>query len=79
MEIFEKRSIIRFSGSTSENKGDFVVNETPLTIMLNKQELATIVCSPYAQKQPCRRLSAGEGLIKNTPISQIISIVRSRR
>ena len=64
MEIFEKRSIIRFSGSTSENKGDFVVNETPLTIMLNKQELATIVCSPYAQKELVVGFLAGEGLIK---------------
>ena len=44
-----KRSIIRFSSSTSENKGDFVVN-APLTIMLNKRELATIVCSPYAKE-----------------------------
>ena len=67
MEIFEKRSIIRFSGSTSENKGDFVVNETPLTIMLNKQELATIVCSPYAQKELVVGFLAGEGLIKKIP------------
>ncbi|MDD2351573.1 MAG: formate dehydrogenase accessory sulfurtransferase FdhD [Synergistaceae bacterium] len=64
MEIFEKRSIIKFSGSTFENKEDFVVNETPLTVMLNRQELATIVCSPYAQKELVVGFLAGEGLIK---------------
>ena len=64
MEIFEKRPIIKFSGSTFEHKEDFVVNETPLTVMLNKHELATIVCSPYAQKELVVGFLAGEGLIK---------------
>jgi len=40
------------------------VNETPLTVMLNRQELATIVCSPYAQKELVVGFLAGEGLIK---------------
>lgn len=64
MDIFEKRPIIKFTGNISEHKEDLVVNETPLTVFLNKKELGTIVCSPYAQKELVIGFLAGEGLIR---------------
>lgn len=42
-----------------------VALETPLTIMLNGEELATLVCSPHARKELVLGFLAGEGLIRS--------------
>lgn len=62
--VTETRKIIRYEGNSYSRVEDSVVAETPLTIMLNDQELATIVCSPYAQKELVVGFLAGEGLIR---------------
>ncbi|MDO9508677.1 MAG: formate dehydrogenase accessory sulfurtransferase FdhD [Thermovirgaceae bacterium] len=63
--VTETRVIIRYEGGSYSRQEDSVVAEAPLTIMLNEQELATIVCSPYAQKELVIGFLAGEGLIRD--------------
>lgn len=63
-KITESRRITRFENGCVHSEEDCLVVETPLTIILNDQELATIVCSPYARKELVVGFLAGEGLIK---------------
>lgn len=65
-EVTEIRKIMRFENGTVHPEEDRLVVETPLTIMLNDQELATIVCSPYARKELVVGFLAGEGLIRGS-------------
>lgn len=62
-EVSEIREIIRYQDGIGIKQEDSVVIETPLTIMLNGEELATVVCSPYARKELVVGFLAGEGLI----------------
>jgi len=64
MSLIETRRVLRCTADSSKVEEDRVVLETPLTIMLNDEELATIVCSPYAQKELVMGFLAGEGLIR---------------
>lgn len=64
-EVTETRDILRFEDGNASKVKDRLVVETPLTIMLNDQELATIVCSPYARKELVAGFLAGEGLIRD--------------
>lgn len=70
--ISKNREIIVYDQGVTEHIEDAVVEETPLTIFLNNEELATVVCSPGG----CRELGAGflltEGLVQNP--SDIIEI-----
>lgn len=63
MTLTEPRSITRFSEGTFSAMASEVVRETPLTVMLNDEELATLVCSPYAQKELVVGFLVGEGLL----------------
>lgn len=46
MKIRETLPIIRITGDKKENLSDTIVIETPITIFLNDQEIATIICTP---------------------------------
>ncbi len=65
MDVYESREITRWTENSVRREEDRVVRETPLTIMLNNQELATIVCSPYAQRELVVGFLAGEGLVRD--------------
>lgn len=64
--VTETRKIIRFENGVAHAEVDCLVVETPLTIMLNDQELATIVCSPYARKELVVGFLTGEGLLRGS-------------
>ncbi len=63
-EVIERRPITRIEGGSRYSTEDTIVAETPLTVILNGEELATIVCSPYAHKELVVGFLAGEGLVK---------------
>lgn len=62
-EMYELRPVIRRRDGVTSSVDDPVVSEMPLTIMLNNEELATLVCSPVAEKELVIGFLAGEGLI----------------
>jgi len=62
--IFEHRTIKRIRGLTSSVEADPVIKEVPLTIMLNDEEFATLVCSPGFERELVVGFLAGEGLLK---------------
>jgi FdhD protein len=64
VDMYESRKITRWTENGVRREEDRVVRETPLTIMLNNRELATIVCSPYAQRELVVGFLAGEGLVR---------------
>jgi len=65
MDITEKLNIKRIVGEERADVEDIVVREMPLTIILNNQELLTLLCSPADSRYLAVGLLASEGLIKN--------------
>ncbi|MBN1496211.1 MAG: formate dehydrogenase accessory sulfurtransferase FdhD [Spirochaetes bacterium] len=63
-EMYELRRVTRIKDGIATTADDPVVREAPLTIMLNNEELATLVCSPVADKELVIGFLAGEGLLK---------------
>jgi FdhD protein len=64
-KIYETRPVIKRKNGISTSEQDPVVREVPLTIMFNKEELATLVCSPVAEKELVIGFLAGEGLVND--------------
>lgn len=46
MPLYVQRNILKYDEGVVENKEAAVVMEKPLTIFLNHNELATLICSP---------------------------------
>ncbi|PKL19276.1 MAG: formate dehydrogenase family accessory protein FdhD [Spirochaetae bacterium HGW-Spirochaetae-5] len=63
--MFETKKIRKYRNGTSFIEDDSVVIEKPITVMLNGEEFATLVCSPISEKELVIGFLAGEGLIKN--------------
>ncbi len=63
--IFELRSSVQYRNGEKLVKQDPVVVEIPITIMLNDDELATLICSPCAHKELVIGFLAGEGFLQN--------------
>jgi FdhD protein len=63
--ITSTRNLFRYRDGKKTLVEDTVVMEVPLTIMLNDEELATIVCSPYAGKELVMGFLSGEGFIRD--------------
>jgi FdhD protein len=61
----EKVSIHRVTTSSKETTEDIIVREFPLTIMLNGQELVTLLCSPTDLKYLALGFLFSEGLLKS--------------
>jgi FdhD protein len=55
MRTFEEIPVTRISEGKAEKRIDTVVSEVPLTLIVNGQEIATIICTPQFQ----RELAAG--------------------
>ncbi|HLR51735.1 MAG TPA: formate dehydrogenase accessory sulfurtransferase FdhD [Candidatus Avamphibacillus sp.] len=56
--------IIRFEGDTPSVENEVIATEFPLTIMLNGQEFATMVCSPTHLEDLLIGFLASEGVIR---------------
>jgi len=61
----EKISILKFTETGSVSIEDVVARESPLTIILNNQELATLLCSPADLKYLAVGFLFSEGLLKS--------------
>ena len=65
--------MIKFDGQGFSDQEDEIVTETPLTIRINGDELATVVCSPDALEDLTVGFLAAEGLIRSVAdIEQLI-------
>ena len=60
--LLETVNIVKIVGQQSSNQQDLVVNETPLTIFVNDQELVTLLCSPTHQKNMAVGFLFSEGI-----------------
>ncbi len=60
----KKINIVRFDGDARSSHEDSVAREFPLTIMLNGQELATLLCSPKDLKYLAAGFLFSEGFIE---------------
>ncbi len=64
MESTEEFPILRISGQKKSKSVDSVVKELPLTIILNGEELVTLLCSPFDLKYLALGFLYSEGLLK---------------
>jgi len=62
--LTEAFPVLRLSDKGSESVEDVVVRESPLTIILNDQELATLLCTPADLKHLAIGFLFSEGLVK---------------
>ncbi len=58
-------SVLRFAGENKSSTEDIVAREFPLTIILNNQELVTLLCSPTDLEYLAIGFLASEGLVKS--------------
>ncbi len=74
MNKIKELGIVRVSTEETNTKNDLVVREVPFTILVNGQEIVTLLCSP----EKLEYLSAGfllsEGLIKNDTVIKNINL-----
>jgi len=61
----EKIPILRLTEKSRSNIDDTVASELPLTIILNKQELVTLLCSPKDLRYLAIGFLFSEGLLRN--------------
>ncbi len=61
----ERVSILKFTETGSTGIEDMVAKESPLTIILNNQELVTLLCSPENLKYLAVGFLFSEGLLKS--------------
>lgn len=69
---FEIRKITRYQQGKIEEVEDDIIQESPLKIFVNGQEIATLMCTPQEQKALVVGFLAAEGLISS--IDEISSI-----
>lgn len=62
-DVSSKQSIIRYENGQLFETEDFYVTEFPLTIMVNGEEFATIICSPTNMEELVLGFLASEGAI----------------
>ncbi|CFX88232.1 Formate dehydrogenase, subunit FdhD [Syntrophomonas zehnderi OL-4] len=62
--LYVNREILMFNGENVEIKEASVVTEKPLTVFLNHNELATLICSPGGLKELTVGFLLSEGLLK---------------
>lgn len=62
--LYTKREIAAYDSGILENREAKVVMEKPLTVFLNHNELATMICSPSGQKELATGFLLSEGIIK---------------
>ncbi|HEY40273.1 MAG TPA: formate dehydrogenase accessory sulfurtransferase FdhD [Dehalococcoidia bacterium] len=78
----ERLSILRLTEENVSEIDDTIVREFPLTIILNDQELVTMLCSPASQKELAVGFLYSEGLIetreeiKNVTLHEGTGVIR---
>lgn len=65
MTEVERVPILRFSEDEKRRTDDIVVREFPLTIILNNQELVTLLCTPIHLEYLAVGFLSSEGLLKS--------------
>ena len=65
MDEIEKVPDPRITGEVTSNIEDTIVRKTPLTIVLDNQELVSLLCSPTNLKYLAVGFLFSEGLLKN--------------
>ena len=79
---FEKVSILKITEESSSRLEDVVAREYPLTIILNNQELVTLMCTPKDLNYLAIGFLASEGLleskdeIKQITVDDVRGVVR---
>lgn len=63
--LYAKREILMYDGENIEKKEASIVTEKPLTVFLNHNELATLICSPGGQKELTVGFLLSEGLLQD--------------
>lgn len=63
LPITKKRKIYQFNGESMQESFDEIVTEYVLTIFINEEELATIVCTPIDLDELVTGFLASEGII----------------
>ncbi len=71
-DIFEQKNIVLYQRGKCLEKEDLIINESPLTIFINKYELLTLMVLKENLEELVIGFLAAEGLIKN--ISEIINL-----
>lgn len=62
--LYVKREILMYDGANIEKKEASIVTEKPLTVFLNHNELATLICSPGGLKELTVGFLLSEGLLQ---------------
>ena len=62
-QILVKNQVLRYENGTVHLVDDVIVTEYPITIILNDQEFATLVCSPEHMEDLVVGFLASEGMI----------------
>ncbi len=62
--LYVNREILMYDGKSIEKKEVSVVTEKPLTVFLNHNELATLICSPGGLKELTVGFLLSEGLLQ---------------
>ncbi len=65
LEIYEDREFLAYKDGKKSRVRHPIVKEGPLTIILNGNELATLVCSPYALELLAIGFLVSEGILKS--------------
>ena len=74
MEHTEKLDIKRYDSSGTEDIEDIVIKEAPITIILNNQELVTLLCSPLDLKYLAVGYLFSEGLLADKRDIEKVSV-----
>ncbi|MBO9606124.1 MAG: formate dehydrogenase accessory sulfurtransferase FdhD [Paenibacillaceae bacterium] len=77
LPISETRRIYRFQGDTITELDDEIVTEYALTVFVNEEELATLVCTPTDLEELTTGFLASEGIVRRA--DQIVAITIDER
>ncbi len=76
MENTDKIRIDKILGGKRSELDDIVTREFPLTIILNNEELVTLLCTPQNLKYLAIGYLASEGIINNKNEIQILHLMK---
>jgi len=62
--LYQERGIVTYNQGKVKTKNDFIVDEIPLTVYVNDQELATLICSSGSFKELAIGFLINEGIVK---------------
>ncbi len=77
-DLTNRWTIHRVTGDEIEQTEDVIVNETPVTLVINGEEFATVVCSPVQLEELIIGFLAAEGVIRSFREIQKLSVNTSQ-